>query len=540
MEEYSQEDLESIGAILDATAEIAPAGREAFVLAQCQTRPRLLDLALQLVRGMDDAADLVAPPEGEQRQGPLAGQRLGPYRLHHLIGKGGFGEVYAAARTDPVKSVSAVKVMLPEYSVPAFEERFSLEMGILRGLSHPHIVRLVDHGRARGRLYLVMEWIEGQPIDAYCRQHDLPLRARLELFRQVCDAVREAHRVPIIHCDLKPGNILVDSGGNVKLIDFGFARFPRPEFSPDPLAALRNSERAFTPGFTSLEQMRGQPLTLAGDVFSLGALLYLLICGTLPFPVNGLSPREYSRVLEEREAEAPSRRGGPFRRRAIAGDLDAIVLKALRREPGRRYRDAAELLADLEAHLTNYPVSARAARNSWYSAGRFVARHPVSLGAALAAMIALSLTTGFAIRERHRAEQQREAIADAMVKLGSESSHGPIQLSRVMEQLGDELLRRHSEMARTMYSESLKLAKDDDCQPCQAGLEAKLQKLGSGSLPFGEEPLQLDLSTYRQHLADTYRHAAEVLETSGEPRLAAEMRRMSEDQLKPQSGTVKK
>jgi len=355
------------------------------------------------------AARLRTPREragGESEEEPLPGEvvegrRLGAYRLLRRIGQGGMGTVYLAERDDDqFEKRVAVKVLPLGLGSDATRRRFLAERRILARLEHPGIARLLDAGvAADGTPYFVMEYVEGVPIDRYCEEHECGIEARIELFLQVCEAVEYAHTHRVVHRDLKPANILVTPGGRVKLLDFGIAKALDEHAVGEATTLTRLSGRPMTPAYASPEQLRGEAVTAATDVYALGVLLYQLLTGQPPYEVRGLSPEELERRITTREPTLPSvalRRAAegeavdavPFdaRRGAwrLRGDLDTIVLMALRKEPERRYPSAAALADDLVRHRKGRPVAARP-DSLTYRTGRLLRRR--SAAAALAALL---------------------------------------------------------------------------------------------------------------------------------------------------------
>jgi tetratricopeptide (TPR) repeat protein len=305
------------------------------------------------------------------------GQRLGPWRLVSLLGRGGMGEVWEAARDDgQFQGRAAVKLLKAGLDSAAVLDRFAQERQALARLSHPHIARLFDAGATpAGAPYVVMEHVDGQPIDRACE--GLPIDARLQLFLQLTDAVAYAHRRLLVHRDLKPGNVLVDREGQVKLLDFGIAKALDP--AEGDAATTQAGERPFTPLYASPEQVRGEPVTTATDIYSLGVLLYGLLTGERPYGRTATTAAEAARSVLEEEPSRPSavERADPAwlqTRRQLEGDLDHIVLKALEKAPERRYASVEALAADLRAYLGGYPVSAQAP-SPGYVLGKFVRRH---------------------------------------------------------------------------------------------------------------------------------------------------------------------
>lgn len=334
------------------------------------------------------------------------GRRLGPWRLTALIARGGMGEVYRGERADGQYEQQVAVKVVRDAGDAGLRQRFDAERRILATLDHPNLAKLIDGGMADdGAPYFVMEHVDGQPIDAYCESRELPVEARLRLFRTVCQVVDYAHRQGVVHRDLKPGNILVTPDGQVKLVDFGIAKRVA---QPGPATAT--AMRAMTPEYASPEQVRGEPAGPASDIYSLGVVLYRLLARTGPY--GGATEDSYalSRAICETEPPRPSRTLPPEARgwrRRLQGDLDAVVLMALRKEPARRYGSAEALSDDVFRHLEGLPVQAR--RGAWsYRAGRFVLRHRAAFGAALVANLALVAGISLAAYEAYEANRQKE------------------------------------------------------------------------------------------------------------------------------------
>ena len=349
-----------------------------------------------------------------------AGQRIGVYRVVRELGHGGMGAVFLARREgadfEQQVAIKFLRGVLAADSV----DRFRAERRILAPLQHPNIARLIDGGATEdGAPYLVMEYVAGQPIDHYCDEKKLPIRDRLTLFCQVCEAVDVAHRSLIVHRDIKPSNILVTADGVPKLLDFGIAKL-LDDSGQAPVAPVTvTGMRMLTPEYASPEQIRGEPITTAADIYSLGVLLFELLTGDRPFTFPSRRIEEIERMVGVQEPPKPStsaRASGHARQ--LAGDLDTIVLTALRKEPARRYASAAHLADDIRRYLEGRPILARPA--TWrYRTSRFVTRH--RWGVAAAAVIAM-LLVGSAIvfvTQAARVQQERDTAEQVITFLTS-------------------------------------------------------------------------------------------------------------------------
>jgi serine/threonine-protein kinase len=373
-----------------------------------------------------------AGPDGSSGQDEPRLDRLGPYRVMEELGRGGMGVVYLARREDAFMRRVALKVVRPTEAVGDLVERFEAERQIMASLSHPNIAQLLDGGLdGNGRPYLVMEYVDGLPITDFCAREGLSLDERLTLFRKVCAAVEHAHHALVIHRDLKPSNILVTMEGEPKLLDFGVARVLHPVVPALADHATRPDGPGLTLDYASPEQLRGEPLTTASDVYALGVLLYQLLSGHRPF--EALDPSSAARVGVAGVPEPPSARAPDPTARRVRGDLDAIALKALRPEPGRRYASVGLLSSDIEAFLAGRPVGARNGGRG-YRVARFMGRHRLEVAAI--AMVVASLVAGLGVAlaqvrvaraERDRANQaaaRAGATADFLVGLYESGSLG--------------------------------------------------------------------------------------------------------------------
>ncbi|HEY6305237.1 MAG TPA: protein kinase [Candidatus Angelobacter sp.] len=375
---------------------------------------------------------------------PLLGRRLGAYQIVEKIGSGGMGEVYRAVRADDeYQTQVAIKLVRSGQDPDSVYSRFKNERQILAGLDHPNIARLLDGGTTgEGAPYVVMELIEGQRIDRYCDSNRLSTTDRLNLFRQVCAAVQYAHQRLIVHRDIKPGNILVTQEGVPKLLDFGIAKIVDPESPAAQKDATLTVLRVLTPGYASPEQVRGGAITTASDVYSLGVVLYELLAGCSLYRRAGNTPNEIARAVCESEPEKPStavrrteveskeRGGQPIApdqtsgvreaspeklSKRLRGDLDNIILMALRKEPERRYASVEQFSEDLRRHLQHLPVIA-GKDTLGYRTSKFVTRHKG--GVAAAAAIVATLVTGMVVtlHEARVARQQADLAREQRLR----------------------------------------------------------------------------------------------------------------------------
>lgn len=369
---------------------------------------------------VEDAAYRIEEP-ARRSSGPGVGDNVGPYHLIKEIGSGGMGVVYLAVRSDPqFFQTVAIKILRRDFDASVLATRFLRERQILATLSHPNIARVLDGGSTpEGTPYLVMEFISGKPITAYAAEKNLSIEERIRLFQKICEAVQHAHRNLVIHRDLKPGNVMVADNGEPKLLDFGIAKLLGPELLPMELPPTETQWRLMTPDYASPEQLRGESLTTATDVYSLGVLLYELLAGERPFRFQTRDPMEWVETICSREPELPSRSShlNARERREMQGDLDQIVLKALRKEPERRYGSASRFADDLERYLQGEPVDAHKGTVR-YRAGKWIQRHRLILAMATLVIVALAGGMASTVWQAQRAErrfQQLRSFAYAVV-----------------------------------------------------------------------------------------------------------------------------
>ena len=404
--------------ILEPAAEMSTGPRLVFVKQQCGSD---MDLQTEIeaflsANEKSDAfeKDLFSVAENDTALSRV-GETIGKYRITGDLGSGGMGSVYLAVRSDGAfEQKVALKLIKRGMDSDAILRRFSNERQILASLDHPNIARLLDGGTTEdGRPYFVMEYVCGEAIVDYVRRHSLGLSERLDLFREVCSAMAYAHQNLVIHRDLKPSNILVNTAGVPKLLDFGIAKLLRLETA----AQTATQYAVFTPEYASPEQIRGENLTTATDIYSLGVILYEVLTGARPFAfkdknlgqiLQTATSAEPVRPSDQHVADAqPEMIAAPFPRAQLRGDLDNIVLKALRKEPERRYSSVEQFAEDIRRHLRGLPVLAR--HSTWrYRAERFIRRNPVLVGAV--AIIFLTLIAGITATTilARRAETERQ------------------------------------------------------------------------------------------------------------------------------------
>ncbi|MBC7939119.1 MAG: serine/threonine protein kinase, partial [Chitinophagaceae bacterium] len=426
--------------LLEEALDLGPAERAAWLQALPALHDDLKDTLADLLSrsgGVETGALLATMPklEDEDHGAPLhdsrhaAGDVIGPYRLLRELGMGGMGAVWLADRIDGLMQRSvALKLPFVPIHGPYRDDlaaRIAREREIVATLDHPNIARLHDAGIASdGQPYLALEVVNGQRIDRYCQAQQLDVLARLRLFRQAAGAVAYAHSQLVVHRDIKPSNLLVDAQGQVKLLDFGIAKLLAADLRDRP-ALTQQGMRVLTPDYASPEQIAGLPVGTRSDVYSLGVLLFELLTGTRPYG----SRRKSRAALEEAvlTTEAPrtsDAAADPARRRALRGDIDTIVGKALKKPPGERYASVDALIDDIERHLSSRPVLARPDRLG-YRVRKFVVRYRIAVGVAAALMLTVCIGAGaalwqarIAIDERQRAEAVKDFVTSIFREAG--------------------------------------------------------------------------------------------------------------------------
>ena len=511
-------DWERIGVLMDAALDMAPDRRAAFLDEACGDDSALRDEINSLLAAAESDSDFLARSKVGLDRSPsmtvqdLSGNEVGGYRLLHAIGAGGMAEVYLAERVATPEPVPlAFKVLRPGHA--DLLRRFERERRILARLDHPVIARLIDSGvTADDRPWLAAEYVaDARRLTEYCDAQHLGLSARLTLFRQLCEAVHYVHQNLVVHGDLKPSNVLVSGGGQLKLVDFGISRLIDAP-AEDLTRHTGSMPRPLTPAYASPEQIRGESPTTASDVYSLGVLLYELLCGARPLAMTTPDPSELVRIATQEVPEPPSRRidaqaaelrsGQPQRlRRELSGDLDNIVQRAMVKEPEGRYPSAAALAEDIGHYLSGLPVNARPVTAA-YRLGKLLRRNPLaSAASAVAAAALLAFVVGIVVfnaRLSHQADELRQALAraqgvsDFMVAVFTDSDplHG---------------IRPDASAVEVIKAARARL--DSDASLLGADRAALLSVLSSGFESTGEFPAALEAG---EAAVEIYRELGEI------------------------------
>jgi eukaryotic-like serine/threonine-protein kinase len=438
------ERYQQVKALFFAVQELEPQARTELLKQSCDGDRELQHAVEELLASSDKVEGFIERPAyaviahtlaDDSARSSMEGKRIGQYEIVRRLGEGGMGTVYLAQRADDVyKKQVAIKLIRRGFDNSELLRRFYNERQILAGLDHPNIAKLLDGGTtADGVPYYVMDYVVGQPFLDYCNTHDLSNDAKLGLFRTICSAVQHAHQNLIIHRDLKPSNILVSAEGVPKLLDFGIAKVFQTNADGETAEATVTELRVMTPEYASPEQLTGQPITTASDIYSLGVILYQLLTGQSPYRFRSHLPHDIALAICETEPEKPSRASSDARLgqassgngsqpkpqlnvrnlKSLRGDLDNIVLMALRKEPKRRYATVEQFSEDIRRHLDGLPVIAR--RDTFtYRASKFVRRNRYGVSAAaivlvllLAGVVAIIRQTGIVTAERDRARTEQ-------------------------------------------------------------------------------------------------------------------------------------
>ena len=584
----TREEWQRVKEILHNALDLPRSGRAAFLDGACNGDLALRGEVESLLASYEEAGTFIEEPvaAAPKLTPPMPenlgiGSDLGPYRIVQLIAEGGMGAVYQAVRVDDLyRKVVAVKIIRRGVFGEFALRRFDIERQILAHLDHPNIAKLLDGGATPdGRPYFVMDFIAGTPIDEYCDRHQLGIRERLNFFLTACSAVHYAHQNLVIHRDLKPGNILVTEEGALKLLDFGIAKL----LDPDALgggteAPTLTTVHAMTPEYASPEQLHGLQVTTASDVYSLGVLLYRLMTGHRPYAGDSRSIEELWEHIRNRPPRRPStviagsddgvtpetvcsaRNTRPERlQRQLAGDLDNILMMALRKEPERRYCSVEQFANDVRRHLQGHPVTARP-DTIRYRAGKFIQRHRGGVFAA--AMVVVTLIAGIittswqwhvANRERQRAEQRFQDVRglansvlfelhDAIVPLPGSTAARELLIKRAQRYLDslasepgvDDSLQHERAMAYERIGDVLGL-------PVQPNLGQSAGALASYHRALEIERQLADhdyanITVLRRDMARIYNHVCRVEQETGKFKESLEncreSSRIQEEQLR--------
>ncbi|MEP6922427.1 MAG: serine/threonine-protein kinase [bacterium] len=592
-------DWRQVKELFSSALLLEPQDRIPFLNKQCAADDGLRAEVLDLLSAHDSAGNFIQQSalvdagflssDETDHNAAVEGQQIGSYQIIRELGRGGMGAVYLAARADASfdKKV-ALKLIKRGMDSDAIIKRFVMERQILANLDHPNIARMIDGGTTENGLpYFVLEYIQGMTITRYCDEHKLNTMERLKLFRQVCTAVQFAHQNLIVHRDLKPSNILVTEDGAPKLLDFGIAKLLSADWSASE--ATETIGRLLTPEYASPEQLRGLPITTSSDVYSLGVVLYELLSGHRPFNFESRLPEDVARMIAASEPIKPSvvitrveaarhtsdaapipltpeaisrsREGNIEKlRRRLAGDLDNILLKALRKEPARRYASVQEFSEDLRRHLDGLPVLARPDTLS-YRASKFIKRHKAGVAAALMVVLTLlsaSVITTWQARvarnERAKAERRFKDVRnltnsflfefhDSIADLNGATKAREMVVKKAQEYLSS-LAQEAGEDRELLWELSTAYLKLGDAQG-----RPGFSRTGdtAGALLSYEQSLEIrrrlvalepNHAEYQLGLAITLSRFGPIYQVLGKPNLAAErMREAMEisDKLLPQS-----
>ncbi|MEM6327817.1 MAG: serine/threonine-protein kinase, partial [Bacteroidota bacterium] len=536
-----------VSALVYDLAEAGPAEREAVLSTEPDEGVR--EAARRLLATLEPDGPLDRPvSERETALTPL-GTTVGPWRLVDVVGEGGMGVVYRAQRADGAYDREvALKRLRPGPDTAGLAARLRSEQQILARLEHPGIARLYDGGvDEQGVPYLVMELVDGQPITAHADAARLGVRERVALAADVCDAVAYAHQRLVVHRDLKPSNVLVGrttEAGRVKLLDFGIAKLLDTEAGDQ----LTRTHVAVTPAYAAPEQVLGREVTTATDVYALGVLLYELLAGQRPYDLSDSTAAQAERIIVETVPPPPSSVAPADRARAVRGDLDTVVLKALAKEPERRYPTAQALADDLRRHLAGLAVEARPATAA-YRLGRFVRRHRVLAGATVAVLLAVVGGAGAALwqarearAEAAKAEAVQEFLVGMLAAANPEIDGRDVRVADLLDQAAADLdssfadqpevqIAAREQLGLTYYELGLL---DEARGQHQAGLRLAEQIHGPGSLntallqrylgdvsreladyETADSLYALSLATHRRLLGERDRLTAEILAEIG-------------------------
>ncbi len=488
-----EKNWQNVKEIFLAALEKDGENRTAFLTEVCADDANLRGEVESLLASHEESEEFIETPVFQVGEVFTNGvnskeKRLGNYKIIKEIGAGGMGVVYLAAREDEqFRKRVAIKLVKRGLDTDDVLRRFRNERQILASLHHPHIASLLDGGTSGDGLpYFVMEYIEGSPLLQYCDEHLLSINERLDLFKTVCSAVQHAHQNLVIHRDLKPSNILITHDGEVKLLDFGVAKFLNPELMGDNLSQTQTQFRVMTPEYASPEQVRGGHITTATDIYSLGVILYELLTGSRPFKLKDVSPEEMMRLICDTEPTLPSAIQNPkaenpkskIQNPKLKGDLDNIILTALRKEPSRRYKSVEAFAGDIDRYLKGLPVTARP--NTFkYRTSKFIKRHKVGVFAA--SLILLSLIGGIVVSVWQARIAQHEKVKAETVNIFLQSL-----LEYSDPNMNSPTAKRSGMTVKDVLDEASKRLENEDLAD-QPEVRAELQRIiGTSYLTQGE------------------------------------------------------
>jgi serine/threonine-protein kinase len=530
----SKENWDRIELIVDSALDLPASERKSYVKKACLGDEKLLANVTTMLQSIEESEGWLDDPKTYKSEfyeeisddlediteaNSLSGQQVGSYTVKQLIDRGGMGEVYLAERSDgEFEHQVAIKIIRTNNATEQNLKLFMKERDILAGLNHPRIARLFDGGVTQnGFPYVIMEYVDGIPINTYCKQNDCSITAKIELFCQVLEAVRYAHENLIIHCDLKPDNILVDEAGNIKILDFGISKLIEQQDgertgneTPDP--------NYLTPRYAAPEQLTKQKITIRSDLYALGVIFYSLLCNNYPYNFDGFSEEEIKGTIVYQKPVRPSEKAENTQvKKKLNGDLDAMVLKAMHKDPKKRYRTAAEFLEDLNNYRQELPVSA--VNNSVaYLSKKFIQRHQRGVAifvAVLATVIALSSYYTWRItqeRDQARLEAEKaERISDFLVGLfeasePAETKGEPVPVQSILKegtQKIDELDDQphiKSRMLQTVATVYTNLGNYKEAEQLfKEALDLKSELYGGKSLEAADVHNQLGVLYHKKH-----------------------------------------
>ena len=485
------------GIFLEAV-DLHPSERSPFLDRRCSDDPEARMEVESLLRA-DATGEFAVRAAIESEiasmldESSLVGVRLGPYRLLKEIGRGGMGAVYLADRADgQFQKQVAVKMVRPGLDTEFILARFRRERQVLGRFDHPNIGKLLDGGTAaNGTPYFVMEYIDGEWITGYCKSRALGVEDRLRLFLRVCSAVHYAHLQFVVHRDLKPGNILVDSKGEPKLLDFGICKLLYRDHDGDQTNTVTIGTGLMTPQYACPEQVRGEPVTIASDVYSLGAVCYELMTGARPHIFPELTPQVVEQVVCLQDVLAPSevaRRESAKLAAQLRGDLDTIILHAMRKEPARRYETVERFADDIRKHLADEPITARP-DHLLYRSGKFLRRNRLAMGVGLALVIAF--TAGlFSSELRNRVLPGGPGSARSPLATDGEVG-SRLQRVELLVVLGDSYAREHDWKEALLAYRQAQAQVPDRVAPDDQTLRAWRDRISTG-ITLAEEQQRMN------------------------------------------------